>query len=429
MKKLRLITLGFVLAALLTVLMPVNVGAIADPDSPPDIEYAGIFVDLLEEGDAGLFVNYNLDYTATPTETVDQTYLVVFVDTDGITQLKSTAPYPYNDKGYGRGSAWIYFTAAEVSAYGIDITNAALYRVWLTGNPLAAWAGDPPKTIAGLDYFMPSTASASALLGTQVLTQADTLETSWGGTTDLIEQSGGYNHLTTEGRQYFENVIPYLSDMAPNIFSDVTLSPSGNTGNLTYATSYNVTAYSYGGTIAGSPQSLDQGANNVNVTVGGTIQVVLYPGCVATAESDVGVVTGSPVHLTAGNNTITSTAGNIIITTEWAVPQGQADTARTGTAFDLTDLATQWGMSLNMTNALVWLLVTILICGIVYGVAPDGSRIPGISTSGKTILIIFDICIIGGAVLGMITILAAVLMFIAFGAFTGYILFYKPSGM
>jgi len=47
--------------------------------------------------------------------------------------------------------------------------------------------------------------------------------------------------------------------------------------------------------------------------------------------------------------------------------------------------------------------------------------------SGKTVMIVFDICIIGGAVLGLLDILVAVLLFIGFGILTGYVLFFRSS--
>jgi len=39
-----------------------------------------------------------------------------------------------------------------------------------------AWGGVPPKTIAGIDYWMPAGASADVLLALRVLYFADLLE-------------------------------------------------------------------------------------------------------------------------------------------------------------------------------------------------------------------------------------------------------------
>lgn len=69
--------------------------------------------------------------------------------------------------------------------------------------------------------------------------------------------------------------------------------------------------------------------------------------------------------------------------------------------------------------------ITVLICAAVYKVR--GRAGVGGAGGGKVVMIVFDICIIGGAVLGLLDIIVAVLLFIAFGMLTGYVLFYRHA--
>jgi len=78
-----------------------------------------------------------------------------------------------------------------------------------------------------------------------------------------------------------------------------------------------------------------------------------------------------------------------------------------------------------MFSGLVWLAITIVICAGVYRL---GER-EGIPGGGKVVMIIFDICIVGGAVLALLPVLVAALMFIACGAFTGWVLFFKGANV
>jgi hypothetical protein len=63
----------------------------------------------------------------------------------------------------------------------------------------------------------------------------------------------------------------------------------------------------------------------------------------------------------------------------------------------------------------------------VYGGNQDPNNPYG-DNSNKVVMLLFDVCFIGGAVLGMLPLLVAVLMFIGFGALTGYVLFFRGSG-
>ena len=397
--------------------------AIADPDTPPQVNAVYMYEDLLEEGDVGVLIDYYLDYGVNPDETATEAFLVTFVDIDGATQLQTVAPYTFQDDGYGRGLIWIPFTAAEVTAYGIDRANIALYEVWLAGNPTLSWAGDPPKTIAGIDYWQPADSDPAVLLALRVLYYADLLELIWA--LDLIEETSLGNRLTAGGESYFVNVIPNLRTIAPSAFSAGTFDPVIE--DLDYATSFGAVLTNGTGTATGSPITLTEGANNVDVLTLGTFTIELNRGTEGTATTDVCTVTGSPATIRFGENTITTTTaiGNIVVDVELVTTQTVITDTVTGTALDLTDLATMFGMSRLMFSGLVWMVISVIICAAVYKV---GER-DGVPSGGKAILLVFDVCIIAGAVLGLLSILVVVLLFIGFGAFTGYVLFFRGANV
>ncbi len=404
-------------------IFPMAVLAIDDPDAAPAINGVFVYEDLLEEGDAGILIDYFIDYSITgnPTETATEAYLGVFVDTDGTTQLKAVAPYTFQDSGYGRGIIWIYFTAAEVTTFSIDRANEALYRVWLVGNPTLSWdpGPDPPKTIAGVDYWQPVDTNTAVLLALRILYFADQLELAW--TIDLIMETPLGSRLTVQGESYFTNAILNLRAMAPAIFASGTTGPSFE--DLDYSTVFGAIISDDTGTIVGSPVTLVSGSNTVTGTGNGTLTVELTKGTVGIAASGAGgtVVTNSPVDLVFGTNTITITLAG---TNEFDVDvelvntqTGITDTI-TGTGLDLSDAAAAFGMSRVMFSGLIWLIVSILICAAFIKVAGT-----------KGILLIFDVCIIGGAVLGLVPILVAALLFIGFGTITGYVLFFRGAGI
>jgi len=415
--------IALLIAVVLVVSTPMVVLAISDPDTPPSVSAVYFYNDLLETGDGGVLIDYYLDYAATPTETATDAYLAAFIDTDNTTQLKSVAPYTYDTKGYGRGIVWLYFTAAEVTTYGIDSANIALYKIWFMGNPTLAWAGDPPKTEVGIDYWMPAGASAAYFLKLRVLSYADILSTAW--TEDLLQVTPSGDRLSDTGEAYFMNAIPNLRTMAPDAFADSTTNP--NYDPVDYTTEFGATMTDTTGTVVGSPITLVEGTNNVNITGVGTFEFDLTKGTEGTVTTDVGVITGSPVTIRYGTSNVTATGiGNVVVVVNLVNTQSAITDTITGTGFDLSDPATAFGMSTMMFSGLVWLLVTVIICAGVYrGLNKDGSR----SSGGKVVLLVFDICIIGGTVLGFLPVRVSVLLFIGFGAFTGYALFYKHSSI
>ena len=434
----KLVALAVALALCVLVAFPSMALAIIDPDTPPQIIAVYVYDDLLEDGDAGVLIDYFIDYTISgnpPTgETANEAYLGIFVDTDGATQLKAVAPYAYDDLGYGRGLIWIYFSAAEVTSYSIDRANIALYEVWLSGNPTLAWAGDPPKTTAGIDYWQPLDTNTATLFGLRILGFAQTLGTAWAEVLQTETPLG--SRLTANGEDYFTNTIPFLRTIAPSIFSSGTADPTLE--DLDYSTSFGATMTDGTGTVVGSPITLIEGDNVVNVIVAGTFVLELESGTVGTVTDLVGTVDGSPVALIYGTNTITTPGvggiGTLTVTVNLVDTQTTITSTVTGTGLDVGtpvfgmpggSLPGSLGMSTMMLSSLVWLVVTIIICAAVYKISDTSGSYRG--TGGKTVLLVFDICLIGGAVLGLMPVLVSVLMFIGFGAITGYVLFFRGA--
>lgn len=400
-----------------------GVYAIADPDTPPTVNAVYVFEDVLEAGDVGVFIDYFLDYAATPAETATEAYMAAFIDTDGITQLRSVSPYSYDTSGYGRGAIWIYFSAADVTTYGITSASQALYKIWLMGNPTCCsgsggWSGDPPKTEASRTEWY-TTGDPAVLLALRVLSMAAQLEAAW--SVDMIEATSLGNRLTAIGAGYFINVIADLRTMAPNAFASGLLDPTIEV--LDYTTTFGATMTDGpapgGGTVTGSPITLVEGANTVTVTVAGTFTLDLLTGTVGTVADGTGTVTGSPVDVVAGANTVTVPGGGdgtLIVTVNLSNTQTDITDTVTGTALDMSDAAARFGMTTMTFSGLIWLLISFAICSGTYKVAGK-----------KPVWLVFNICIIGGAVLGLLATLLAVLIFIAFGTLTGYVVFFRGA--
>lgn len=419
MKKLSLLLLLVVFT--LALAFPSPALAIADPDTPPQVN--AIYVFEFEDGSVGVLVDYYLDYAALPTETVTEAYLVVFTDTDGTTQLKSVAPYTFVDSGYGRGLAWIQFTDAEALTYGLSSANVTDYRIWLVGNPTLAWSGDPPKTIATIDQWN-ETGDMSVQLALRVLYYADQLEIIW--SLDMVEATALGNKLTTTGQSYFDNVIPDLRTLAPTCYADSSITPELN--ELIYSTEFGATMANLTGNVTGSPITLSEGANTVDVTVAGTFTLVLSSGTSGTIASGTGNVVGSPADLVWGSSTVTvNSTGTAIITLALVNTQTGLDDTVTGTGFDLTTIATAFGMSRLMFSGLLWIILTIIICAATYGWGRHGENISA-SGAGNATMLVFGLCLIGGALLGLLDLRILAVIAIGYAGFIGYIIFFRNSG-
>jgi len=414
--------LAVLLAVGLLLGMASPVLAIADPDSPPQV--SAVYVYEFSDGSVGVLIDYYLDYGTLPDETVTEAYLAVFVDTDGTTQLKSVAPYTFVDSGYGRGMVWIPFTSAEATAAGLDSASIADYRIWLTGNPTVAsgWTGDPPKTITTIDQWV--TTDVSATLTSRILYYADVLELAW--SLDMVENTADGNKLTSAGESYFTNVITGLRTLAPGCFSDTTSDPDYI--SISYDSAFGAVAISGTATLSTSPQTLAEGTDSID-TVGttGTVIIGLAQWTSGNITDDTGTLSGGPtVDLYPGVNTLVVTGAGTF-TTELEVIDSSTvyeDTV-TGTGFDLTDLATAFGMSRWMLSGLIWMLVSVVACAVLFVRSSKG--VAGTAGATKQTTLLFTIMLVGGMLLGMVHPLVVSFALIATGAFIGYVLFFRSE--
>ncbi len=418
-----------VLTAVILALVPATaVLAIAPPDTDPEIPAVFVFEGLLEPGDVGVFVKYFLDYSLSgnPVESATESYLVVFVDTDGTTQLKTTAPFAFNDIGYGPGIVWMYFSESEATALGLNSADQALYRIWLTGNPTLTWipGPDPPKTITTIDTWS-TTGDMNQQLATRVLIEAQALEAPW-FPVDLVKQISIGNRLTTDGEAYFENAIPNLRNLAPRVFSAGTVIPTLE--DIDYTTLFG--AVVTGTIVVGSPVTLVNGANVINVNAVGTFVARLEQGTVGTVTSGTATVTGSPTAIVKGTNTLTITAApgppdTVTIDVTLADTTTALEDSVIGTGLDLTAMADAFGLSRWLLSGAVWMVITILIIVGVFRVTPG--RFGGAGGS-KVVLPVFVVCLIGGALLGLLKPIVVVVAFILLtGFFVGYVVFFSRT--
>ena len=398
--------------------------AIADPDTAPQV--SATYVYEFSDGSVGVLVDTYLDYAVLPTETATEAYLVAFYDTISSTQFKSVAPYTFVDSGYGRNLVWMKFSATEVATLGIDSTDIANYEIWLMGNPTvtSGWAGDPPKTIATIDQWN-TTGDMSVLLALRILYYADILELVW--SLDMVEATALGNRLTTVGESYFENVIAGCRTLAPGAFSSSTSSPDYI--SISYNTAFGATATSGTATVVGSPQTLVAGINTVDTgATTGTIIIDLANWTYGTIDDDTGTIVGTPIDVFPGTNTLTVTgAGTFTVDVDVVDVATIRDAGVVGTGMDLTALGTAFGMSRWMISGLVWIFITIIICAGAYKASSSG--IEGASTGFKSIMLLFAVCLVGGTLLGLLHPLVSALLLIGYGAFIGYVLFFRSDSL
>jgi hypothetical protein len=417
-------------------LTPLSVLAIADPDSPPSVN--SVYVYNLSDGGIGILVEYFLDYAILPTvadanDTATNAYLVSFIDIDGTTLLRSAAPYIFVDDGYGAGLVWIRFSAAEVTTYSIDSVDEALYTVRLEGNPTipSGWAGDPPQTPAGITDWL-TTGDPEVLLATQVRAFADELEIAWGPAYDLITISPLGNVLTTLGENYFQNVIPGLRVLAPAVFSSSEVTPELEA--ISYDTTFSAQAASVAGgaTVVGSPQTLVVGANTVDTgATTGNMTITLSLVATGTIADGTGTFTGiSPADIVAGVNIINvDGAGTFTVTLTQTDLQAQIDAGSSGTGFDTSGAATIFGMTRGVLSTSLWLIMGVILIAASYGTLRKNNLFNSqeSESTGKTAMLLYGVWMIAGLLMGILLAKVMLFLFIGYGAFIGYILFYRSS--
>lgn len=194
-----------------------------DPDVI-QINSVWVYESTAEDHDQIYLIDYTLNYTVSPTETVTEAFLFRLMN--GGTELQACAPYNMvtnGDDGWGRGLVAMYFTAAEAPTW------AGAYTAIVTGNPLLTWTADPlTDSTSAFNWRTYPFPGSQNMIASKLLTIAGSLESAWGGTLDLIQVSDAKTILTSDGENYFLNVIPNLRDVAPGMFSGETITPESD---------------------------------------------------------------------------------------------------------------------------------------------------------------------------------------------------------
>lgn len=213
--RLRYKIVRVIVLAVLVALIPASVvlAAISSPDTI-QINQVNVYRNCIETNDQLYLIVYTLEYTTAPSDDISDTFLCRLLDTDGVTQLRAVAPYPYNNDGYDYGVISIYFDSTDAPTW-----NQA-YTVELTGNPSLDWGGDPSstKTTSFASWYDDTTITSTQIqLAARLRYLANKIGNDWG--LDLIDTSTG--KLEDAGESYFGNVIENLRLMCPDLYSEV----------------------------------------------------------------------------------------------------------------------------------------------------------------------------------------------------------------
>ena len=218
MKRFRFAVLLVLLAALLLSATPVYADT-PDPDSTPTIVSFNLYRNLRQPGDWLLVIYANIPYSTPPDTTVTQTFIWRLMDPDNVTVLGSTVGTNYNTDGYGYNVYSMYWSASEVTGFGMAWET--IYGVRLSGNPVVF--DTPPTYNFDLDVSDYSTltvqADVQAELTARILTIASDLDNKWGLLYSLLTQNETATVLSTYGEAFFRGTIHGLQAMAPTVFS------------------------------------------------------------------------------------------------------------------------------------------------------------------------------------------------------------------
>ena len=239
----RRVVLACVLS-LLALLMCSSSGlAIGNPDSV-SIGDVYVFEDVLETGDAWVYVRYDVSYASQPTEDSEDTFLVAIYDTDGTTLLFTRALNYYQHN----------IIAIQLTASTNTLVSGSSYYVRVMGSPalfvLQEFVNMRTRALTAGDYRVPED------LAGLMVSQAGILEADWGVT--LLTSS---DKLNTTGAYYFNKAMPGLASAAPEIFEL-------STGQFIYTRNTSVGTEGLNRTILNMPESLNSALNGLDAMLG-----------------------------------------------------------------------------------------------------------------------------------------------------------------
>jgi len=216
MWKAKILNVSILTVLVLTLVLSGSAFAISNPN---DVSIEKVFVwnNLWVNGDWLFYVEYDIDYTVTPTESAEDTYLVVIYDEND--NLVATNPLNY----YDYNIISVYLTPSQISTKGLDWDELDNYTIKVSGNPAyfaplvecpaANCNQDTYAVDANADVYDNPMDYNRSLLGELMLIRAGVIEDVW--SIDLLTDSG---RLNTAGSLAFKTAIPGMDQLTPESF-------------------------------------------------------------------------------------------------------------------------------------------------------------------------------------------------------------------
>jgi len=213
--EMKRLCLSIVLALLVVLFIAVPVAASVEQPTTLEIQEISAYENTREDGDQLYIVQYYIAINTT--YNANQLFIFRLFDEDD-NELTHTTPYPYVSQGYGMGVVAFYVDADDAPDWASGV------YVKVQGNPLADWDGDAPSTtMAIIDWNTGDQADMQAAASGKILGLASELTIYWGTAMTTVTQ--GVTVLTDYGANYFIQVIPYISDVAPYVLGQYTFTP------------------------------------------------------------------------------------------------------------------------------------------------------------------------------------------------------------
>ena len=212
------LALAVIMAIVATLLLPVALLAIAQPDSSPSLSNIKANRNLIEIDDRLIYGDYNIPYASPPSDFgADETY--IFNLLNGDTLLGSITPFAMLDNGYNKGVFAFYFPAS------VNLTWGEAYTIRIIQNPIHFDAPETFDTIISSSAYTSATSQAinQSQLTINLISAAERLEAYYTNDTFLDTAVGGTVLSSPTGETYFRGVIYGVQAMAPSLFLVQTL--------------------------------------------------------------------------------------------------------------------------------------------------------------------------------------------------------------
>lgn len=214
----KLIGKILLLSVVLSIFIPTALVLAIDNPNLIAIKSVRAFVGTFEAGDMLFIVEHNVKYEIDPLDDPEDTFLVGIWNESGSKGPEVRLDY------YQYNISSIYLTAAQVISFGYEINDEL--RVRILGDPayfssiqeginMRTFTLTPAHWIQGV-----SLSETRELLGNWCITLAEVLEEEW----DIILLTNLY-YLNATGRTKFEEVIPGLQTICPEIYQTSTSFP------------------------------------------------------------------------------------------------------------------------------------------------------------------------------------------------------------